>query len=459
MTRSLVRVGFAAVITGGLATLATFEAAASGFSVARFGGEHGHPTTTNATAIYYNPAGIAFSEGTHVFVDALVAWRRVTYTRDASDTQPVPEGGEGANEGEASLFNILPSPAVGATTRAGDFAFGLGFFTPFGGQSSWKENERFEGNQEFPGAVDGVQRWYSIAGVLRSSYGSLAAAWRIPDTGLAIGGSLNLIVSQVDTLRARQPSGTDSLTSEGRSHLDVDGVDWSFGAGVMYEAIPDSLWVGASYQSKPNVSGGMVLEGRLENFFSGSSSDDEVELHQDLPDVVRLGATFSPVPGIELRLSGDYTRWSVFERQCLSRAGSPCEVNPDGLAAPGSTVLQNQPRDWHDTFGVRAGGSYWLNRELELFGGLGFASNAVPDETLEPALPDWNGISLGFGGRIQVADNVHVAASYTQIIYVPRDNTGKSRLNQFQGPSRGPTAGGNYGQQLGFVDANVDVEF
>ena len=32
------------------------EASASGFFVARFGGEHGHPTTDNPTAMYYNPA-------------------------------------------------------------------------------------------------------------------------------------------------------------------------------------------------------------------------------------------------------------------------------------------------------------------------------------------------------------------------------------------------------------------
>ena len=51
------------------------SAHASGFASARFGGEHGHPTTDNATAIYYNPAGIALSKGTHIFVDATTALR------------------------------------------------------------------------------------------------------------------------------------------------------------------------------------------------------------------------------------------------------------------------------------------------------------------------------------------------------------------------------------------------
>jgi long-chain fatty acid transport protein len=175
--------------------------------------------------------------------------------------------------------------------------------------------------------------------------------------------------------------------------------------------------------------------------------------------VYRLGASFSPVPGIELRLSGELMRWSVFERQCLAVAGSPCELNADGSSAPGATVLQNQPREWHDTFAVRAGGSYFTSRELELFGGLGFSSNAVPDRTLEPALPDWDGITLGLGARLGVAENVHVAASYTQLFSIARDSRGESRLTEYALPSRGPSAGGTYTQEVGFVDANVDLQF
>ena len=192
--------------------------------------------------------------------------------------------------GEASLFNILPSPAVGATTRVSDFAFGIGFFTPFGGQSSWSENEQFAGNQQFPGAVDGVQRWYSIVGILRSSYASLAAAWQIPDTRLAIGASGNLIVSQVDTL-ARAPAVGHRLADQRRplaSRRRRAGLELRRRRDVRSDR-RYACGSAPSYQSKPNVSGGMVLEGRLENFFSGSRSDDEVELHQDLPDVYPVG--------------------------------------------------------------------------------------------------------------------------------------------------------------------------
>ena len=182
------RVGLAGAVL--LIVMRSPDASASGFAVARFGGEHGHPTTSNATAIYYNPAGIAFSDGTHVFVDGIIAWRHVTYTRDHADV-PEPAGGEGANTGRATLFNVIPSPMLGATTRLGDFAVGAGFFTPFGGQSTWDENDRFRNDPQFPGAVDGVQRWYSIEGTLRSTYASLAVAYRFDAARLSIGASGN----------------------------------------------------------------------------------------------------------------------------------------------------------------------------------------------------------------------------------------------------------------------------
>jgi long-chain fatty acid transport protein len=54
----------ALAVTAALAILtAASGASAAGFATARFGGEHGTVVTTNPTALYYNPAGLGFSEG------------------------------------------------------------------------------------------------------------------------------------------------------------------------------------------------------------------------------------------------------------------------------------------------------------------------------------------------------------------------------------------------------------
>lgn len=442
----------ARVFAGGLtfacaAALWSSPATAGGLSVARFGGEHGYPVTNNATAIYYNPAGIADSKGTHVFLDVTAAWRHVTYQHTPAKSDiPEPPGAKGANTDKASLFNIIPSPMVGLTTKFGDLALGAGFYTPFGGQATWQQNDNFKNNKSYPGPVDGAQRWFVIDGEIRSSYYTLAAAYHIPHTGLSIGASGNLVQSMINIVRARDILADNSVLSEGRSWLDVSGWQGSFGVGAYYEAVPKKLWFGASYQSRPGVSGGMKLSGTLKNDFGGVLTSDKVNAYQDFPDVIQLGTRWRVRQDVELRLFGDWSRWSSFKDQCIAAVGAPC---------PGPKSLLDIPRDWHDSFTVRAGGSFWVSRAAELLAGAGYYSSAVPNSTLDPSLPDWNTVSFTLGGRVALGKRLHTELSYSQFFSPQRDNSGKSTLN----PHVSPNAGGVYTQDLGVVNLNVDVAF
>jgi long-chain fatty acid transport protein len=437
------------------------EASASGFATARFGGEHGHPTTFNPTAIYYNPAGIAESEGFHIFVDANVAFRSATFDHTERPEYDVPEppGAAGANTGKATLSNVAVAPMIGATGKFGDFALGLGFYVPFGGSSTWDKDEDFENHPRWPGPVDGEQRWYSIEGTLRSFFWTLAGAYKIPNTGLSLGLGLNLIRSSIHTIRARTSVGDNSIEQEGRSFIDVGDWAWSFGVGAMYEAIPKKLFIGASYQSRPNVAGGMRLDGQLHNYFDGESVT-EVDVHQDLPDIIRLGVRWAPRENLELRLFGDWTRWSAFDKQCLVEVDAEeCEVNEDGSSASDPQPIQNLPRDWDDAWGVRVGGSYWVDPKVEIFTGLGYDSNAIPAESLDPALTDFHDISVAIGGRFTIVKQLAAAVSYTHFFYFERNTNGESINAEYVAPSSGPDAGGIYTQRVGVVNVNLEAMF
>lgn len=457
------------VVLGLLGGAAWAEPAlAAGFSSARFGAEHGNPVTPNATAVYYNPASLGETEGIHIFLDGSLALRSATWTHApaASDDVTTP----GANDGTATLFNAIAAPMIGASAKFGDFAVGAGFYVPFGGQATWDKNDDFEltdadisgwqPGQPRPlaGAYDGVQRWHTISGAIQSMYFTIAAAYKLP-FGLSIGASFNGVRSSVKTLRARVVDGTNSLAAEGRSLIDVSALNASFGVGLMYEAMPKKLWIGASYQAQPGL-GQMELTGSLNNNLSGTPEpEQDVSLYQTLPDVVRAGVRWRAMDNFELRLFGDFTRWSVMKNQCLVAEGQPCEVNEDGSAAEGSDPIVNLPRDWNDAFGVRAGLSFWPSEGAELFSGLGYDSNAVPDETLEPSLADYHDVSVALGGRVALGDHLNLAVSYTHFFYVQRDTTGKSTLPAKLQPTRSPDAGGVYSQTLGVINANLDVNF
>jgi long-chain fatty acid transport protein len=458
-----------AVVAGGLVAVSSavgagwsFDARAAGFETARFGGEQGTVVTTNPTALYYNPGGIGFSEGTHIYLDGTLALRGATWTHALAPTDPPdPPGGEGANAGTARLFNVFGGPALGATTRLGNFAVGAGLFVPFGGRESWQQNKQFLGSQ-YPLAADGVQRWHVIDGALTYIYGTVGAAYRLGP--LSVGVSGNVILSSVSFSQAKNTNGlgTPDTQREGRATLNVSGTTGSFGAGAMLEAVPGRLWLAASYQSQPNM-GPQTMNGTLDIATPYSQPpgnlSTKVTFTGALPDMVRVGARWRPSSDLELRLFGEYTRWSVNKTQCVALQGYRCIVYPDGSDASGGGVIANYLRDWNDTYAIRAGASYWVRPTVELFAGTGFETPATPDATMDPSFFDADNIELAGGARVLVANFFYLAASYTHLFYFDRDNAGKSDLAAASVPTQQQDGGGKYTQWVGFFDLNVEKTF
>ncbi len=433
----------------------------SGFAAARFGGEHGHVTTSNATALYYNPAGIAHAPGLSLFADGTLALRHATWEHAPAPTDlPEPPGAEGANFGKARLFNVFGGPMFGGTAQLGRLALGAAFMVPFGGRAHWGSNDRFVNDPAFPLAADGVQRWHGIEGALTFMYFTAGLAYRWKR--LSVGVTGNLIRSSLASTQAKTPAGAGDPDTEreGRAILDVTGYHGSFGAGVMLEAVEERLWLGAAYQAQPAL-GPMKLTGTLRTEYRDDSTVFPVTFHQALPDSFRLGARFRPVQRVEVRLSGELTRWSVMQSQCVSIEGMPCLVDSTGADAtdPQLSVVQNLRRRWKDTYGLRVGGSLWLFPKLELFAGAGFETAAVPDETLDPGLADADNLAGALGARFPLARTVFLAASYTHIQYLDRDNTGRSQLAAAVPPTRLPDGGGKYTQWIGLLNLNLELQF
>jgi long-chain fatty acid transport protein len=434
---------------------ASSAAYASGFSVAHFAGEHGHPTTDNPTALYHNPAALRATRA-QLFVDGLFGFRRATYTRtrQASDAEEV-EGAEGANAGRAILTDLLASPSLWlAVPVSSQLTLAAGVFTPFGGPINWDTRDDFAGSP-YPGPVDGPQRFHAIEGLFTVSYGSLGGSYALGHSGVRLGAAFNAMYTRIEDVRAWS-AGSNGVAGEGRSLLEVDGFSWGFAGGVFYEAPSKRLRLGASYQSRPNVSGGMKLSGKLSNDIGGPSSA-EVELHQDMPDVLRAGIAYQPEPSVELRLFGTWERWSAFERQCVGQAGEACEILPDGSQPDGGHVLQNVERNFQDAFAARAGVSVWTSAALELFSGVGLMTEAVPDETLETGLPDFFGVTFSLGAKAKLTDAFSVAGSLSHIVSPARD--AQSKLSNFELPSRMPDATGHYTQSVSYLNLNVSVRF
>jgi long-chain fatty acid transport protein len=430
--------------------------------------------------LYYNPAGIGFGGGNGgAMLDAELALRRATWSHTAPKPDPAlsqPPDMQFGNSGKATLFNVFGGPALAATMKFGNLAFGAGFFVPFGGRAHWDANDELDPQKAstYPRAADGVARWNIIDGELTFIYFTVAAAYRFGPLSLGIGG--NLVLSTVRLTQSKNlTNGIPDTTKEGRIALDVSGLDPSFAAGAMVEIVPDRFWLGASYQSQPGL-GPQTLKGTLDihEVLPGTNTiHEDVTFRQALPDIYRTGARWRVSDAVELRLFVDYTRWSVMKAQCLAlqtkaKDGSPvrhdCNVYPNGSDATGGFVITNIPRNWNDTYGGHVGGSYWLSRAIELFAGLGYETGASPDETIEPATMDGNNVSAALGGRFLLWDSFYLAASYTHLQFFDRDNRGNSTLESIRRvgvsyPTVQQDGGGKYTQWIGIIDVNAQKQF
>jgi long-chain fatty acid transport protein len=449
-----------AALAGVLLVLAA-DARAAGFASARFGGEHGNVTTSNPTALYYNPAGIAGSQGTNLFVDGVMAWRRGSWEHAvaAASETPDPPDAQGANTGRAQLSNLFGAPMLGLTSRFDDLAVGAALYVPFGGRSAWTDNGRFLGHAQYPLAADGVQRWHSIQGALTFAYVTAGAAYRFGP--LAVGATANLVRSSVLSTQAKNivGNGEPDTTREGRVVLDVSGIQGSFGVGALLEALPGQLWLGASYQAQPGL-GEMQLEGTVKTYYEEGVTAFDVTFHQALPDVLRAGVRWRPHARLELRVSGDRTRWSVLGTQCVSLRGQPCAVYPTGAdATREATTVQNVRRRWRDTLGGRLGMSFHASADVELVAAGAYETGATPDETLEPGLIDGDNVTGLVGGRFVLPGGFAVLGSLSYVYYLPRDTTGKSQLAEAELPTRRADAGGKYDLSLALLQLGLEKRF
>jgi long-chain fatty acid transport protein len=462
------RAGARLALAAGLACAAlaaSRPASASGFAAAEFGGEHGNVVTTDPTALYFNPAGIALGEGTRLYVGGVLALRRGSWSHaQAASDPPDPPGAEGADTGQARFSGLLGAPALAATTWVHRVALGGAVYVPFGGSVHWDPNARFVNDPAFPLAADGVQRWHIIDGAVSSLYFTLGAAVRVGPAAFGLTG--NLIRSSVATRQAKSFNAQQVVDplNEGRISVDADGWQASLGLGAMIEAVRDRLWFGASYQAQPGF-GPIHLDGTLSATFGPDATPPmAITYTYALPDILRAGVRARPRTGrhaFELRLYGDLTRWSRLQSQCVSVQGQPCAVYPDGSdATPGGTTIQNIRRRWNDTYGANLGGSFWVTDAVELFAGVGFATAAAPDATLDPLMMDAASVRFALGGRfaVPVAGGFHVTAGLTDVQYASRDNTGQSTLSDAQLPTRRPDGGGQYTLWLGLLHISLEKQ-
>ncbi len=325
----------------------------------------------DASAIYWNGAGISFLKGTNIvfgasFIAPSSKFRGVT--PDVTEYR-----------GKNLLF--YPVHFFATTQLSDKFSVGLGFTTPFGLGTEWDENW--------------VGKYLAIETSLQTFIVTPVISYK-PIESLAI--SAGFVYSFADVLITRKNPLQPIFASDAFIHLEGnDMFAYGFNAGIMFKPTK-CISIGASYHSevKYEFEGTATSTGPDQVAASLPKGDIKAEL--STPQNIAGGIALDISSRVKVSADFQYVGWSSYDTLAVTFVETG--------------VVSASPRMYEDSYIIRLGGSYKANDQVTFMGGVYYDKNPVSNEYLNPSLPESNRIGLSFGIEAQLFENLSVQGSY-----------------------------------------------
>jgi long-chain fatty acid transport protein len=394
----------------------TAEAGAAGFHVHEQGAKA--MAMANAfvaqaddpSAIFFNPAGLGFLEGTQFSLGlTTILVPETSFTGRALFT---PDTQENAKR------DIFFPPNIYFSQSLADLPLTWGI----GVNSTYPLAKRWDADSAFRVAVKEIS--------IKPININPTLAYRFDNLNLAIGGGIDYTYAWVEKVR-NDPSDL------GEADLEGDGDGWGYNLGLLWKPCP---WgsIGLAYRSEIALD----IDGELNRqAFAGSplpSFTADATTAITLPDTFSLGVAIKPLEKLTIEIDADRFGWSSYDALNIYYSNfsvaAAAAAYPFGSAVPGAELT---PKNWKDVWAYRLGAQYRLTDTWDLRCGYAFDNSPVPDSTLAPDLPDADrhNFTVGFGYN---QDWGSIDAAYMYVLFKDRtvansiqDGTYKSDVHLF----------------------------
>jgi long-chain fatty acid transport protein len=304
----------------------------------------------DASAIYYNPAGLTQIKGTE-FTSGLMA--------DFPDSR-LKGGGPGTEMNtEATLPHMYLTTDFGLTNSP--YRFGLGFTVPFGNMANFPRSGPFR---------------YLVTSASLAVYDITPTfAFKVNDH-LSLG--LGVDIYMGDTRLNRQVS--FSPFPDGSIHFGGKGAAAGVTAGLMWKITPQHT-IGLLYRSPFNID--FQGNGKLVTPLGNQQKPADATI--EFPQFIKGGYAFRPIPQWKLEADVEWINWDTLNSVTL---------NAPGASFNGTTI----PFNWKDSWYYEFGTEYQIDDHWVVRGGYIFSVNTVPTSTFGPSVPDSNRHVFSIGG-------------------------------------------------------------
>jgi len=301
-------------------------------------GEAFAATADNASAIYYNPAGIGMLPGHNSRVGVYGISMNVDYDS--------PTGGSSQTDN-----SLVPIPhlfySYGFDTLP--IAVGIGVYSPYGLKNEWPEDTGF--------------RSIALKSELTTATVNPVIAWRILPN-LSIGAGPTITYSEIELQNGLSPYPGNDLTD-----LDGHGTEVGFNLGILWQPI-EQLSFGAAYRSKTGMDyDGTTTVSAASPYPFVMKMDNEASL--TLPQSVVVGVSYRPTPKWNIEFDVDWTDWDQINTIYVDQA------------MPASLKLDMESSRYYELGVTRYLGDNW-----QVSAGYIFNENSVPSKTYNPLISD-----------------------------------------------------------------------
>jgi len=330
----------------------------------------------NPTAIFHNPAGIAWLDGTQISLGS---------------TLIIPE-----NSLEMPYYSLI-DPTFTGTVKAKSQVFfpstfyitqkitdrivaGFGFFSPYGLGTEWP--------------ADYPLRYIATKDDMKSFFFNPVIALKLSDNfSAAFGVSYIRSSLKFNLVTLQDFTGVGGGLYDVPAALEADGDTWGLNAGLLYKGKKFSLGFNWRGGFSIKYAGDLTIDksGVPAPYNQFIPPGGDVTTSFNFPHILAAGLALNATEKLMLSLDFHYILWSCYDKY---------DINidyPDPYPDP--TEPETVEENWKDSYLIRSGLQYQLSESLALRAGVVYDKTPQPVESMDPILPDadrW-AFTAGFG--------------------------------------------------------------
>jgi long-chain fatty acid transport protein len=354
----------------------------------------------NPSAIWHNPAGIAFLKGTQMSLGTTLIWSKASVNLP---NWPYPT----QRNWEQTSQTFYPSNFYLTHSLGDKVTLGFGFFSPYGLGAKWPmENQQ----GAFP------LRYLGYEDDMKTFFFNPTIAFKL-DENFSIGVGVSYIYS---TVKFKLVQSAD-FGAYGRydvpGDLEGNGHAFSFNAGLLYRG--KNFGLGLNYRSGFTIDykGDLSLDtsnvpSMLQSYVANTAKGTTAFR---FPHILGVGVSFNVTEKFLLSADAHYVLWSRFDKFVVDFTDQDRGVELEPL---------DVEEMFKDSWTLRVGLQYMVTPKFALRAGYLWDETPQPVDTMDPLLPDANryAITAGFGYTFG-----HLVLDVTYHYEVFSDRTGPNR--------------------------------